>query len=231
MPRPVITSPQRNTRNDLGGEFISTVNYDYARRISRKLSAPIEKVAIQRRLQSVVASRWGKRCWPTGACDQAQAVTRVSLRATQKGPTRSGRRSAWVPRRSFQRNPHDFRAHSLRAEDGRRDRSEGFLFWNQTASDKQTSEESRWFLRAHSHHCLEHVVATGTLAGAIRLVECVPVAFIRSARRDVEQPDADQGRAVCRDTGAQGFPRPVSMAGACSFRSCCCLAASGSGTW
>src|SRR6266516_6495812 len=219
MPRPVITSPQRNTRNDLGGEFISTVNYDYARRISRKLSAPIEKVAIQRRLQSVVASRWGKRCWPTGAQDQARAVTRVSLRATQKGPTRSGRRSAWISRRSFQRNPHDFRAHSARAKGARGDRSEGFLFWNQTASDEQTSEKSRWFFRAYGDDCLEHIVATWTLAGAIRPVECVPMAFIRSARRDVEQPDADHGRTVRRNPGAQGFPRAVSIRGSCGSRS------------
>src|SRR6266480_2339508 len=225
MPRPVITSPQRNTRNDLGWEFISTVNYDYARRISRKLSAPIEKVAIRRRLQSVVASRWGKRCWPTGAGDQAQAVMRVSLRATQNGPTRSGRRSAWLPRRSFQRNPHDFRAHSLRAKDGRRDRSEGFLFWNQTTSDEQTSDKSRWLFRAHSHYRLEHIVTTWTLAGAIRSVECIRVAFIRSACRDVEQPSADRGRTVCGHTGAEGFPRAVSMQPSCRTRSSRCLAA------
>src|SRR6266550_7539780 len=104
MPRPVITSPQRNTRNDLGREFISTVNYDYARRISRKLSAPFEKVAIGRCLQSVVAGRQGKRYWPPGASDQARAVTRLSLRATQKSPTRNSRRSAWLPRRSFHRD-------------------------------------------------------------------------------------------------------------------------------
>src|SRR6266496_110270 len=69
----------------------------------------------------------------------------------------------------------------------------------------------RWFFRTHGDNCLEHAVEAWPAGRAIRSVECVPVAFIRSARRPVEQQNTDPGRTMCRYFGAQSFSRPVSI--------------------
>ena len=154
---------------------------------------------------------------------------RLSSQAARGGATRNCGGSARVPRGPFQRDCHDFGTYFARAKEDFRPGTEAYPGGHHSAAHEQTDKMSRGFFGADSHDSLEHVIATRAGTRRIRPVECVSVAYIQTARRNVEQSNADSGGTLCRQTIAHGVPRLIFLSTGCSSRPCRCRSARGFG--
>src|SRR6266513_1236586 len=106
----------------------------------------------------------------------------MRLRARTPGTreARSHWRSARLSRWSFQRNPDDFGAHAA-------PRTPTHCSGHQATPHEQTECLSEWFFGTDGDDCLGRVAKDRRAAGRVLIVECVSLAFIRSAPRAVEQ--------------------------------------------
>src|SRR6266513_2212907 len=100
---------------------ISEPSEVYVGATTRTVHSNVKKVAIRRGLQPMVGSGQAKRRWPEFTRYSKKTVTCLSSKTHWKGKTWSNWRSAWISRRPFQRNPHDFRTNASRKNERQRD--------------------------------------------------------------------------------------------------------------
>src|SRR5207245_11588031 len=90
-------------------------------------------------------------------------------------------------------------------------RAAGCLRRTLATAHEQTAEESARVCRADGEHHLARVTGARRTWRSLCLVECIPVAFVRSAKGYVEQSDADHSRAGDRYARARSVPESLPL--------------------